>query len=284
MKYYNYLTTPSGKKFTLYEIENKEYLVLLKFLNGDNFKGFFDSLNELIKKSIPEFDSLDICDKAYTYIAYYYYSIKSQISVKADKFDSVDVPLTIVLNSLEEYYKKDFLTIDFYKWKNCIIGYPTLLDITEDSINIDYSSALREINGLSLSEEQKRLISKNAPLKDLAKLEVIVKHNYSSRVYFAKDIIGTKDIYDDIINPAVFYSIAYMYKESLEHFYNMLYLVCHYIRVQWDSLLDMTPVEMMILYNNFVEDKENQAKNSKKHSGKGINVHDPNIADSLIGY
>lgn len=73
-----------------------------------------------------------------------------------------------------------------------------------------------------------------------------------------------------------------MYKESLEHFYNMLYLVCHYIRVQWDSLLNMTPVEMMILYNNFVEDKENQSKSNKK--SKTINVNDPNIADNLMGY
>lgn len=139
-----------------------------------------------------------------------------------------------------------------------------------------------QLVGVNLSEEQKQIISKNTPLKDLTKLELFVKRNYSTRVYFAKNVIGVSDIFDDIINPAIFYSIAYMYKESLEHFYNMLYLVCHYIRVQWDSLLNMTPVEMMILYNNFVEDKENQSKSNKK--SKTINVNDPNIADSLMGY
>lgn len=282
MRYYNYLTTPSGKSCTLYEVPNEQYLVLLKFLNGDNFKGFYDSLNALIKESIPDFDSYDICDKAYVYIAYYYYSIKSQISIKAEKFDAVDVPLTVILNSIEENYKKELHTINFYKWSDCVVGYPTHLDITENSINIDYSSCLRSISGLLLDEDQKKLISKNTPLIELNKLELFIKHNYKTKVYFTKGILGVKDIYDDISNPAVFYSIAYMYKESLEHFYNMLYLVCHYIRIQWESLLKMTPVEMMILYNNFVEDKENQSKNSKK--GKTINVNDPNIADSLIGY
>lgn len=142
--------------------------------------------------------------------------------------------------------------------------------------------AYAQLVGVNLSEEQKQIISKNTPLKDLTKLELFVKRNYSTRVYFAKNVIGVSDIFDDIINPAIFYSIAYMYKESLEHFYNMLYLVCHYIRVHWDSLLNMTPVEMMILYNNFVEDKENQSKSNKK--SKTINVNDPNIADNLMGY
>lgn len=146
MRYYNYLTTPSGKNCSLFEISNKDYLVLLKFLNGENFKGFFTFLNSLISESIPDFDSFDICDKAYVYIAFYYYSIKSQISIKAEKFDAVDVPLTIILNSIEENYKKEHKNISFFKWDNCEVGYPTQLDISENSINIDYSSCLCSIS------------------------------------------------------------------------------------------------------------------------------------------
>ena len=52
-------------------MRNREYLVLLKFLNGDNYKGFYKALDTLIKESIDCFDTLDICDKAYIYIAYY---------------------------------------------------------------------------------------------------------------------------------------------------------------------------------------------------------------------
>ena len=84
MRYYNYLTTPSGKKCKLNEITNRDYLILLKFLNGDNYEGFYDKLNSLISETIPDFEDFNIADKAYVYIAFYFYSIKASIGVKAE--------------------------------------------------------------------------------------------------------------------------------------------------------------------------------------------------------
>jgi hypothetical protein len=43
----------------------------------------------------------------------------------------------------------------------------------------------------------------------------------------------------------------------------------------------MTPVEMMILYNNFIEDKE--AQNKKQSKNKTLNINDPNVADMMMG-
>lgn len=279
MKYYNYLTTPSGRECNLNEITNGEYLVLLKFLNGDNFMGFYNSLNLLIKNTIPDFDSYDICDKAYVYIAFYYYSVKTHIKIKAEKFDAIDVPLTIILDSLENNYKKNTVTTDFLKW-TCEVSYPTKVIPKKDSIDIDYVSGLRTVAGTVLNAEEKDRIAKAAPLSLLNSLERTIKHEFGTKVHFAKDIPGISDITDTVTNPAIFYSIAFIYRDSLEHFYNMLYLVCHYIRVQWDSLLKMTPLELTILYNNFVEDKENQSKASKKGN---INMGDPNVQDQFLG-
>lgn len=279
MKYYNYLTTPSGRECNLNEITNGEYLVLLKFLNGDNFMGFYNSLNLLIKNTIPDFDSYDICDKAYVYIAFYYYSVKTHIKIKAEKFDAIDVPLTIILDSLENNYKKNTITTDFLKW-TCEVSYPTKVIPKKDSIDIDYVSGLRTVAGTVLNAEEKERIAKEAPLSLLNSLERTIKHEFGTKVHFAKDVPGISDITDTVTNPAIFYSIAFIYRDSLEHFYNMLYLVCHYIRVQWDSLLKMTPLELTILYNNFVEDKENQSKASKKGN---INMGDPNVQDQFLG-
>lgn len=279
MKYYNYLTTPSGRECNLNEITNGEYLVLLKFLNGDNFLGFYNSLNLLIKNTIPDFDTYDICDKAYVYIAFYYYSVKTHIKIKAEKFDAIDVPLTIILDSLENNYKKNTVTTDFLKW-TCEVSYPTKVIPKKDSIDIDYVSGLRTVAGTVLNTEEKERIAKEAPLSLLNSLERTIKHEFGTKVHFAKDVPGISDITDTVTNPAIFYSIAFIYRDSLEHFYNMLYLVCHYIRVQWDSLLKMTPLELTILYNNFVEDKENQSKASKKGN---INMGDPNVQDQFLG-
>ena len=281
MRYYNYLTTPSGRTCYLYELKNKDYVILLKFLNGENFQGFYEKLNSLIIESVPEFMELDVVDKAYLYIAYFYYSIKTSINIKAEKFDSVEVPLTILLDSLEENYNKKMLSNKFYKWNNCKISYPSRLVLKENNIDIDYTSGLKEIAGHTITVEESKYIGENAPLYDLNQLENFITDNLSAEIYIAKNIAGIKDIKDNIINPSLFYSIAYIYKDSLEHYYNLLYLVCHYIRVQWESLLEMTPVEMMILYNNFIEDKE--AQNKKQSKNKTLNINDPNVADMMMG-
>lgn len=283
MEYYNYLTVPSGKELNLHELKNEDYLKLLKFLNGENFEGFYKCLDELLSYSIPDFDALDICDKAYVYIAFYFYSVKGEISIKAEKFDAVDVPLTIILDTLENAYIKDTKKLKILGSKTCEVGYPTRLDIKIDTINVDYASAIKSIENITLTPEQKEKFSKNAPLKVLNEIELFISKNFKTEAYFAKDVIGIKNIKENVVGPAIFYSICYIYRESLEHFYNMLYLVCHYIRVQWEDLLKMTPVEMTILYHNFIEDKENQKeRTSKKKSG--IPMHDPNVSDALMGY
>ena len=283
MRYYNYLTTPSGKKCKLNEIVNRDYIVLLKFLNGDNYEGFYEKLDSLISETIPNFNNFNIVDKAYIYIAFYFYSIKASIGVKAEKFDMVEVPLTTILDSIENSYIKEIKIGKFYKWNDCKISYPSILEIEDDTININYVSGLVSINGIELTTQNKLDLSKNAPLQALNEIESFIKKNFNSDIFFAKDQIGIKDIKDNVLNPGLFYSIAYIYKESLEHFYNMLYLMCHYVRISWDNLMDFTPIELSIVYNDFVEDKEEQNKRQKGKKG-GINMADPNIADSLSGY
>ena len=270
IKYYNYCTVPSGKEFNLNELSNRDYLVLLKFLNGENLKGFYNTLDLLLKDSIPDFDSLDICDKAYIYIAFYFYSVKSSISLKGEKFDSVEVPLTILLDSLEHGYKKDHIKCSFHNW-SADVHYPTKLIFDDNNtILIDYLSSLRSVAGVQINAENLEQLRAQTPTKILGDLEHDVKSNLSYNVDISKNIPNSVNISDNILNPALFHSISYIYKDLLENFYNMQYLMTHYIKVSWDSLLDMTPIESTILFNNFKEDKErqNEAAKSKTPTSK----------------
>lgn len=263
IKYYNYCTVPSGKEFNLNELSNKDYLVLLKFLNGDNLKGFYNALDSLLKDSIPEFDSLDICDKAYIYIAFYFYSVRTSISLKADKFDSVEVPLTILLDSLEQGYKKDHIKCSFHNW-SADAHYPTkLIFDNNNTILIDYLSSLRTIASVPISDNNLEQLRSQTSTKILADLEYEVQQQLSYNIDISKDIPGSKDISDNVLNSGIFYSISYIYKDLLENFYNMQYLMTHYIKVSWDSLLNMTPLESSILYKNYMQDKERQNEASK---------------------
>lgn len=275
------MSTPSGKHYNLKELSNKEYLILLKFLNGENFQGFYNALDTLILKSIPDFNDLDICDKAYIYIAYYFYSVRSSISIKGEKIDSMEVPLNFMLDSIENNYKKESIDIKFHNW-NAKIHYPKKLIFDEaNTLLIDFLSALRYIDKIEITFEQLESLRKSIPTKLINDVEYEVKKHLSLEVDIAKDVPGVKNIIENILNPSIFYSIAFIYKELLENFYNMQYLLTHYVRVDWESLLRMTPIETTILYKNFIEDKEKQNEKSKKGT---INMHDPNISDTLTGY
>jgi hypothetical protein len=256
-------------------------LILLKFLNGENYEGFYNALDALISESIDNFKNLDICDKIYIYIAYYFYSVRTSISLKSDKFDSVEVPLTVLLDSLESRYKKEYIEVPFYNWK-AKVHYPTSIYFDEpNTIVVDLLSSLRFIEGLEIKSEQIEDIRKSTPTKVLNDFYFEVIHNMELKADIAKDIPGTDDITENILNPSIFYSIAFIYKDLLDNFYNMQYLLTHYVRVSWEAILEMTPIETTILYKNFIEDKERQNEKSKNGS---INVHDPNVADTLNGF
>lgn len=281
IEYYNYLTTPSGNSFNIKELTNKDFLILLKFLNGENFKGFYQALDSLISQSIPNFNELDICDKLYIYIAFYYYSVRSSISIKSEKFDSVEVPLNIMLDSIEEQYNSEKLDIKIND-KNIKIHYPrTLIFDDNNQILVDMLSAIVEIEGLKISIDNIAELRKAMPIKMINDIEYKIKQNFNLNVDIVKNVMGAANIQESILNGGIYFSIAYIYKDSLDNFYNMQYLLCHYIRVDWQSLLSMTPVETTILYKNFIEDKERQ---NEKNKGKNmINTHDPNVADALLG-
>lgn len=285
IEYYNYLTIPSGKGFNLKELKNKEYLVLLKFLNGENYKGFYEALDSLIKESITDFNEFNLCDKAYIYIAYFYYSINSTLTIKGDKVDSAEIPLTILLDSLENSFIKNKVSFTINNWKASVYYPKYLLFDTNDTISIDKFSGLSEIANNNISSntqlEQLRAVM---PTKYINEIEYYVDKHFNTQVVICEDSPNTSKLTDTLLSPSLFYSIAYMYKELLDNFYDMQYMVAHYIRVSIDSLLEMTPVETNILYKNFIRDKERQSEKSKSSGSNGLHLNDPNVADTIMGY
>lgn len=76
------MTTPTGRYCELSEISNSEYLILIKYLQAEDFQRFFECLNEIVKRDIIDFDDFDIVEKYYVYLAYCMYSIRGSITVK----------------------------------------------------------------------------------------------------------------------------------------------------------------------------------------------------------
>lgn len=274
IEYYNYLSVPSGNFFKLNELSNNEYLILLKFLNGENYQGFYETLDTLISKTISNFNNLDICDKIYIYLTYYFYSIRPTILLKSEKVSSIEVPLELILESIESNYIKKEENVKIYSW-DMKIGYPkNIIFDKPNSISIDFLSSLREINDILIDEEHLEKLRPSIPIKIINEIEHKVKKYFQMKI----DILDDENINENILSSNIFYTIAHIYKDSLDNFYNMQYLLTHYVRVSWDSLLKMTPIETTILYKNFITDKEKQNENNNN------GTYDPNIEDSLMGY
>lgn len=104
MEYYNFLTTPSGRYCEVRDITNEEYLVMVKFIESENYKAFFQCLNEIVIKNIPDFASFNIVDKCYVYMAMCMYSVRGTITINNPQIGEQLVSLGLILNNIESCY------------------------------------------------------------------------------------------------------------------------------------------------------------------------------------
>lgn len=263
LQYHNFLSTPTGKNCILYEINNENYLVLLKFIEAKDISNFYKSLDILIKETIPDFDEYNLIDKAYVYLAYCFYSIHSSVTYKTNGIAERKISLNTILNNIEE----DFENIDKeYKFNNISVkaSYPKSLIINGESINIDYISALDSVNGISFKNniERNNFLNKISP-KWAMQLEMAIRRDFICECAMFKNNVGPfiqEADKSNILDGGLFESIMQIYCEPLAEYYKILYYHIEYLRMSYDSYMRMTPLETRFIFNQFVEDKERQAQ------------------------
>jgi hypothetical protein len=92
------LTLPSGLKIRVTELKNRDFFVLVKFCENDDFEGFVGMINRLI----PEFSALNIVDKAYVLIAYRALFVHAETHVHNEDSIPIAIPLYTILDKLEQ--------------------------------------------------------------------------------------------------------------------------------------------------------------------------------------
>lgn len=277
IEYFNYLTVPSGGKYRLKEINTKNYIILLKYLNGDNNKDFFSCLNEIIKESIPDFENFNLLDKAYIFIAFFYYSVKPVLNIKSNIGFEEFLDLAEMLDEIEGIYHPIEISTKIAGYSDCVVSWPNELELTDENIiGIDKSSILKSIGGVNLGNEERKILLEHLQAADFNVLyDLYVKHFDINVALFQNTSIGKQFTKCKLVD--IFYLIANIYKEGLENYYKLIYMLIHYGRLSYSDVLLMTPAELSIYYNNFVEDKEKQKETNS------ISTADPNVNDTLIG-
>lgn len=270
LRYYNYLTTPSGKYCILYEIKNSEYIILLKFLQSENLSAFFNSLDILIEESIPDFKSFNIVDKSYIYLAFCFYNIRSSISIKHPKLGPSELPLTKILDSIENVYIKEPKRLKINDNIEIEYHYPITYTIENENIICNYDTCVSRIAKNNVwqdltHEESSKLLdvldtAKASKIENSARLDFSAKFN-------AFDLPLMEPVMVDINSSNILYLIYNVYSENLESFYTQMYLMGHYMRMDKPAFDSLTPIESSMLLNIMAEDKEKQNKDAKKSGG-----------------
>jgi hypothetical protein len=87
---------PSGKNIRLHELHNSDYLILTKYCENDDFRGFINSIEVLI----DQFTDLNLVDKAYALILYRSIFISSEIQVANKDGHTITASLQTILDNI----------------------------------------------------------------------------------------------------------------------------------------------------------------------------------------
>lgn len=270
LKYHNFLTTPSGKSCILYEITNDDYLVLNKFAQANDYSNFYISLDTLIKETVHDFDCYNIIDKLYIYLAYCYYSIHATITLSQNGIAGTDISIATVLNNIESDYEN--ITKEYKLTNNIIVkcSIPRKLSFNGEFINIEYSSAIDSVNGIELkSNEERESFMRKIGVRYSLKLEHLIKRDFVIMCALFKNGVGPFSLYQEranILDGDLFVSLVNVFRENLDDFYKVMYYQVQHMRMSYDTLMRMTPIESRHLFNLFVEEKKKEAEEHEKHS------------------
>lgn len=267
MEYYNFLTTPSGRYCEVKDITNRDYLLLIKFIESENFKGFFDCLNEIVLKSIPDFQDFNIVDKCYVYIAMCLYSIRGTIEVKNDKLGTQIVSLGQVLQNIEKcYHHGGLYEYDIKDGATLKFGIPSGFSIKQNLPQIDWVSGLQYLNDKKLSKEQVNALKPSLRAFDMMVLQKEIRQHFEMMCDIFEGV-PMNELTMNICSQSLLSNVVYFFKYPLQGFYANMYACCRHLKISFNDFMERTMVETE-LFISFAK-KQNEEMNKKDTTGIG---------------
>lgn len=266
MEYYNFLTTPSGKYCELRDILNKDYITIVKFIESENYAGFFGLIDEIASSNIPDFKNFNLIEKCYVYMAMCMYSIKSVISINNPKIGEQVVSLGTIINNIEDcYVEKEFN----YKLNNAVeltFGFPKSFTIEDKLPIIDWFSGLKKFNGKDVSNDQIEKLKSVLKAKDIMSIEDEAREN----LYVECDLfkgIPMNEMKVGLCSESLIINTLFFFKYPLEGLYAEMYSCCKHLKMSFSDFMRTTHIETEI-FLSFAK-KENEEYNKKDKNGVG---------------
>ena len=264
MVYKNYLTTPRGRYCELSEIRNSDYLILIKYIQGENYQKFFECLDELVKIDLPDFDSFDIVEKCYVYLAYCMYSIRGSITVKNTMIGDQEIQMSLILNNIEKGYIPNNI-IDYRLNESFVLqfGYPTSFFFEDGNPVIDYYSGLIGCNGEIITNEQKEILKQKLGTKQLSFIDSYLRENFTNDCDIFYEVPMNRMVIN-LLSEVLIGNIVGFYKMPLDAFYRVMYAMVKHLRMSYSDFMNISQVETNILLSCAAEENKKIEESSKK--------------------
>ena len=263
MVFKNYLTTPSGRFCQIQDICNQDYQILIKYLQGEDYKNFFTCLTEITKRDIEDFDNFDIIEKCYIWIAMCMYSIRSTIEVTNKQLGSQEVNVSLILDNIESSYIPN-KTIDYNIKDNFVLNfeYPCQFSFENNFPVIDFYSGLKSINGHEVTEEQKIQLIEKLPTKHKTFIESSLREGFSNDFDLFNGV-PMNSLTMNLCSESLIANVISFYRMPLDAFYHVLYAIIKHLRMSYSDYMKISQVESTILLKHVAEENKAMAENAK---------------------
>ena len=271
MEYYNFLTTPSGRYCEVRDITNEEYLVMVKFIESENYKGFFQCLDEFAKKNINDFDSFNIIDKCYIYIAICMYSIRGTITVNNKQLGEQQISLSLILNNIENSYSEKTFTYEIKKGAVLTFGYPSKFIMEDNLPVIDWFSGFKKFNDIEVTDEMREKLKNTLKTKDLMGIEQVAREAFGVECDLFSGVPMNKMLLT-LCSESLILNALFFYKYPLQGIYAEMYSCCKHLKMSFNDFMKRSHVETDIFLSFAKKENEEYAKKDSSGMGRMANM------------
>ena len=266
---------PSGKVYYINELKNESYFAANKFILNEDYFGFYQSLDDHIRLTVPNIDSINLLDKLYLYIILFATCVKGTIPIPAESIIDFENPPVIelfsVLESLSEInvVPKQY-TIDTTLGQATLeIFYPTKLEDINNTVIFDPISAIRtcSLNGTIYTVENKEdreLLNALIPVDSYYQLIQFIIDNFNTIIVFYK---GRLEL--PILSQYFFkYFANNIFYGGLQYQFDLMYLLQRHLNVSISDFKNMSPADSEMLFAKLVKEKEEEKKSMEKENNQ----------------
>tara|TARA_R100000951_G_scaffold97659_1_gene87334 strand:- start:1756 stop:2577 length:822 start_codon:yes stop_codon:yes gene_type:complete len=259
---------PSGKSRRINELNNKQYLVIIKFCENKDFFGLSEYFNTIFLD-----DDLDIIDRFYLLVYARMIFIEENLTFTTKEQRNVDVSLNIVLEKLESISYSIFDKTINYDNIDIKLGIPTALYFKD--IDDLYTNIIKEIifdkeaiDFVSLNTEERSSILNKLPVKLFEGLQQYLM-DLSSKAFNITLIgenkrLNIQEIKLNLISNGVIEFVSAIFSIDLRSYYDLMYAFYNKILNGSDIFSTMSPMETKIMLNIHNKHIKSQNEELKK--------------------